>query len=253
MPAEVVTEAERVAHQVDRRLAFSGSSTVVALAGATGSGKSSLFNALSGTDLARVGVTRPTTSEPLAVTWGDEPTEDLLDWLQVPRRHALPPGPGPARGHRTGSGQLLDGLVLLDLPDHDSTEKCNQLQVDRMVQLVDVMVWVVDPQKYADAVLHERYLRPLVEHAPVMVVVLNQIDRLAAGGAGGAVCGTCVGCWIPRVWRRRTIRAVSAETGEGLPELRELIAGRVADKLAAARRLAADVSTAADRLACRLR
>ena len=47
-----------------------------------------------------------------------------------------------------------------------------------MVQLVDVMVWVVDPQKYADAVLHERYLRPLVEHAPVMVVVLNQIDRL---------------------------------------------------------------------------
>ncbi len=94
VPAEVVTEAERVAHQVDRRLAFSGSSTVVALAGATGSGKSSLFNALSGTDLARVGVTRPTTSEPLAVTWGDEPTEDLLDWLQVPRRHALPPGTG---------------------------------------------------------------------------------------------------------------------------------------------------------------
>ena len=180
VPAEVVTEAERVAHQVDRRLAFSGSSTVVALAGATGSGKSSLFNALSGTDLARVGVTRPTTSEPLAVTWGDEPTEDLLDWLQVPRRHALPPGTGAngtgATG--TGSGKPLDGLVLLDLPDHDSTEKSNQLQVDRLVQLVDVMVWVVDPQKYADAVLHERYLRPLVEHAPVMVVVLNQIDRL---------------------------------------------------------------------------
>ena len=68
--------------------------------------------------------------------------------------------------------------MLLDLPDHDSTEKSNQLQVDRLVQLVDVMVWVVDPQKYADAVLHERYLRPLVEHAPVMVVVLNQVDRL---------------------------------------------------------------------------
>ncbi|HYI53434.1 MAG TPA: GTPase [Microlunatus sp.] len=241
VPAEVVTEAERVALQVDRRLAFSGSSTVVALAGATGSGKSSLFNALSGTDLARVGVTRPTTSEPLAVTWGEEPTEDLLDWLQVPRRHGLPAGTG-------SPGQVLDGLVLLDLPDHDSTEKSNQLQVDRMVQLVDVMVWVVDPQKYADAVLHERYLRPLVEHAPVMVVVLNQVDRLPA--AEREACLRDLRRLLDSEGlQKTTIRAVSAETGEGLPELKELIAARVAGKLAAARRLAADVSTAADRLA----
>ncbi len=242
VPAEVVTEAERVATQVDRRLAFSGSATVVALAGATGSGKSSLFNALSGTDLARVGVTRPTTSEPLAVTWGDEPTEDLLEWLQVSRRHALPPGGGPG-----GSGSL-DGLILLDLPDHDSTEKSNQLQVDRLVQLVDVMVWVVDPQKYADAVLHERYLRPLVEHAPVMTVVLNQVDRLPP--AEREACLRDLRRLLDSEGLQKTaIRAVSAETGEGLPELRELIGGRVADKLAAARRLAADVSTAADRLA----
>jgi GTP-binding protein EngB required for normal cell division len=242
VPAEVVTEAERVATQVDRRLAFSGSATVVALAGATGSGKSSLFNALSGTDLARVGVTRPTTSEPLAVTWGDEPTEDLLEWLQVSRRHALPSGGGPA-----GSASL-DGLVLLDLPDHDSTEKSNQLQVDRLVQLVDVMVWVVDPQKYADAVLHERYLRPLAEHAPVMTVVLNQVDRLPP--AEREACLRDLRRLLDSEGlQKTTIRAVSAETGEGLPELRELIGGRVADKLAAARRLAADVSTAADRLA----
>jgi GTP-binding protein EngB required for normal cell division len=245
VPPEAITEAERVAHQVDRRLAFSGSSTVVALAGATGSGKSSLFNALSGTELARVGVTRPTTSAPLAVTWGDESTEDLLDWLQVPRRHTLPPGntaPGNA------AGPSLDGLVLLDLPDHDSTEKSNQLQVDRLVQLVDVMVWVVDPQKYADAVLHERYLRPLVEHAPVMVVVLNQVDRLAP--AEREACLRDLRRLLDSEGlEKTTVRAVSAETGEGLPELRELIAARVADKLAAARRLAADVSTAADQLA----
>jgi GTP-binding protein EngB required for normal cell division len=246
VPAEVIGEAERVAHQVDRRLAFSGSSTVVALAGATGSGKSSLFNALSGTELARVGVTRPTTSHPLAVTWGDESTEDLLDWLQVSRRHALPAGSGSAGS--TSPGQVLDGLVLLDLPDHDSTEKSNQLQVDRMVQLVDVMVWVVDPQKYADAVLHERYLRPLVEHAPVMVVVLNQVDRLPA--AEREACLRDLRRLLDSEGlQKTTIRAVSAETGEGLPELKELIAARVAGKLAAARRLAADVSTAADRLA----
>ena len=246
VPDEAVAEAERVAHQVDRRLAFSGSSTVVALAGATGSGKSSLFNALSGTDLARVGVTRPTTSEPLAVTWGDEPTEDLLDWLQVPRRHALA-GAGASGNGTEPKEPVLDGLVLLDLPDHDSTEKANQLQVDRLVQLVDVMVWVVDPQKYADALLHERYLLPLVEHAPVMVVVLNQVDRLTA--AQREACLADLRRLLDSEGLQKTvIRAASADTGEGLPALKELIAARVADKLAAARRLAADVSTAADRL-----
>ena len=45
-----LAEARRVVEQADRRLALSGSATVVALAGATGSGKSSMFNALSGTD-----------------------------------------------------------------------------------------------------------------------------------------------------------------------------------------------------------
>ena len=117
-----------------------------------------------------------------------------------------------------------------------------------MVQLVDVMVWVVDPQKYADAVLHERYLRPLVEHAPVMVVVLNQVDRLPP--AEREACLRDLRRLLDSEGlQKTTIRAVSAETGEGLPELRELIGTRVADKLAAARRLAADVSTAADRLA----
>ena len=251
VPAEVISEAERVTRQVDRRLALSGSATVVALAGATGSGKSSLFNALSGTELARVGVTRPTTSEPLAVTWGDESTEDLLEWLQVPRRHALSSGAGttgPVLDGPVRDGPVLDGLVLLDLPDHDSTQKSHQLQVDRLVQLVDVMVWVVDPQKYADAVLHERYLRPLVEHAPMMVLVLNQVDRLPPTERDACLRD------LRRLLdseglQKTTVRAVSAETGEGLSELRELIGSRVADKLAAARRLAADVSTAADRLA----
>ena len=45
----------------------------------------------------------------------------------------------------------LDGLVLLDLPDHDSTEVAHHLEVDRLVQLADLLVWVLDPQKYADA------------------------------------------------------------------------------------------------------
>ena len=49
----------------------------------------------------------------------------------------------------------------MDLPDHDSTEVSHHLEVDRLVELADLLVWVLDPQKYADAALHDRYLAPL--------------------------------------------------------------------------------------------
>jgi hypothetical protein len=58
-----------------------------------------------------------------------------------------------------------EGVVLLDLPDHDSTEVSHHLEVDRLVQLADLLVWVLDPQKYADAAIHDRYLKPLASHA----------------------------------------------------------------------------------------
>ena len=68
----VVAEATALIRRAGERMAISGDHTVVALAGATGSGKSSMMNALTGTQIARVGVTRPTTSEAFAVAWGDE-------------------------------------------------------------------------------------------------------------------------------------------------------------------------------------
>ena len=63
-----------VVAKVEERTALVGGHTVVALAGATGSGKSSLFNALVGSPVATVGVRRPTTSTPTAAIWGDEPS-----------------------------------------------------------------------------------------------------------------------------------------------------------------------------------
>jgi GTP-binding protein EngB required for normal cell division len=234
-----LAEARRVVDQADRRLAMSGSATVVALAGATGSGKSSIFNALSGTTLATVGVRRPTTAHAMACSWGDESAEDLLDWLQIPRRHALQTDPA--------MDAALDGLVLLDLPDHDSTELDHRMEVDRLVQLVDMLIWVVDPQKYADAAIHDRYLKPLSQHADVMMIILNQVDKLTTKQREQCLSDlrrllTAEGLGkVP-------IMAVSAVTGEGIETLRETLAKQVAEKQAAARRLAADVVVAAAKL-----
>ena len=237
--AELVAQARRTVDQADRRLAISGGATVVALAGATGSGKSSTFNALAGADLAGVGVRRPTTSAAMAVSWGHDSAEELLDWLQVSRRHAL---------EADADATELDGLVLLDLPDHDSTAVAHRTEVDRLVGLVDVLVWVVDPQKYADAALHRRYLRPLAGHAEVMLVVLNQIDTLTPPQRDSCLAD------LRRLLDdeglgRVEVLGVSAATGQGLDALRSRLARRAADKRAAARRLAADVSAVAGRLA----
>jgi GTP-binding protein EngB required for normal cell division len=208
-----------------------GGATVVALAGATGSGKSTLFNALSGEQVSTPGVRRPTTGVAHATVWG-EPQHALLDWLQVPRRHAHAPDPA------------LDGLVLLDLPDHDSVRLENRLEVDRLVELVDVLVWVLDPEKYADAAVHDRYLRPLAGHAGTLLVVLNQADRLPA--ADLETCRTDLRRLLDdEGLADAALLTVSARTGTGLPELLAALADRVAQRRAATQRLTADVRGAA--------
>jgi GTP-binding protein EngB required for normal cell division len=237
---DALGEARRVVDQADRRLAISGGATVVALAGATGSGKSSTFNALSGTTLATVGVRRPTTAHAMACSWGTESAEELLDWLQIPRRHALEADPG--------MDPALDGLVLLDLPDHDSTELDHRMEVDRLVQLVDMLIWVVDPQKYADAAIHDRYLKPLAQHADVMMIILNHVDELTT--VQREQCLSDLRRLLDSEGLSKVpVMAVSAVTGEGIEGLRAALAKQVAEKQVAARRLAADVSVAAARLA----
>jgi len=232
----LVAEAKRVAHHVDRRLAFSGDSTVVALAGATGSGKSSLFNAISGTQLARSGVRRPTTATSMAAYWGTSVAPDLLTWLEVPDRHAV-----------TGDARF-SGLVLLDLPDHDSTQLAHRDEVDRLVKLVDGFIWVVDPQKYADNALYERYLRPLAAYADVMFVVLNQADRLEPDALKAALAHLRTLLDDAGLSKAR-LMTTSALTGQGIGELRAAVADLVAGKKAAAQRLSTDITQAAKGLA----
>ncbi|WP_036923236.1 GTPase [Propionicicella superfundia] len=229
---EVVARAAKVAANASSRLAFSGDWTVVALAGATGSGKSSLFNAITGTQYAQTGVRRPTTAQTMAAVWGSEVPTALLDWLAVTRRQLIP-----------APKSDVTNLVLLDLPDHDSTAEAHRLQVDRLVELVDMLVWVVDPQKYADAALHESYLIPLAGHAAVMIVALNQIDRLS-----DEEVQRCMGD-LRRLLDAEGLAAsatvaVSAETGQGVPELGRRILAAVREKQTAAKRLAADISRA---------
>lgn len=224
--------ATAVVDKVRERNSLVGGHTVVALAGATGSGKSSLFNALVGADIARVGQRRPTTSTPTAAVWGTEPAGALLDWLSVGTRHQV-----------TEPGDL-DGLVLVDLPDFDSRESAHREEAQRILELVDVFVWVTDPQKYADAVLHDDYVAVLRDYGAVTIVVLNQVDRLPAGGEEQIAAD------LARLLERDGLQqheviGTSTRTGVGLDALRSRLHDAVEHSDAARHRLGADLRTAA--------
>ncbi|MCW2801297.1 MAG: transporter [Aeromicrobium sp.] len=243
--AEILAPAEMLSARAGERLRLSGEHTIVALAGATGSGKSSLFNSLTDLELAGVGVRRPTTSWALACAWGPDGAEGLLEWMGIPPRHQVS---RLSMLDRSTEDTRLDGLVLLDLPDHDSTEVSHHLEMDRLVKYADLLVWVLDPQKYADAAIHDRYIRPMASYSDVTLVVLNQIDR------------------IPYEQRPRTLEdvkriltdeglpdvavvGVSATRGDGIDDLKRELAARIRAKSAAKSKLAADISAATDVIA----
>lgn len=239
-----LAEAGRVLDEAAARQRLSSRHTVVAIAGASGSGKSTLFNSLAGAQISDTGLRRPTTAAPIACSWTDG-AAGLLDRLAIPGRLRRRPYQGG-----TEADEALQGLVLVDLPDHDSAATGHREQVDRVLALVDAVIWVVDPEKYADAALHERYLRPLAGHAEVTFVVLNQVDRLPGDAADQVLDdlrrlldedGMALG---EHGEPGATVLSLSALTGDGVGELRELL-GRFVQERTAAARLSADVDAVA--------
>ncbi len=258
LPGAAVDRAQVAIMKAASRTSIAGGHTVVALAGATGSGKSSLFNDLIGADVAPIGARRPTTSTPIAAIWGSASASALLDWLKVGARHMVDErlSGAPVSGFGQAgaapsvpvleplSGSELDGLVLLDLPDFDSLEATHRAEADRVLDLVDVFVWVTDPQKYADARLHEDYIARLSAHDAVTMVVLNQADRLTPEAL--AACRSDLlrlldadGVDDPEVI------ATSARDGSGVIDLHHRISEVVAAHNAAVRRLDSDLRSVA--------
>jgi len=162
---DTVKAVSEVASHVRQRRGFLGDTLVIALAGGTGSGKSSLLNAIAGRRIAETGVLRPTTEEALA--WIPENPDpgllDLLERLEITARFEQ---------------SVLPRLAIIDLPDHDSIVLQHHQIVERLLPEVDAVVWVFDPQKYRDPLIHEHYIARLLEYQEQFLFVLNQIDLL---------------------------------------------------------------------------
>lgn len=116
---------------------------VVAMLGGTGTGKSTLVNALVGGEVSTAGRQRPTTRQPALVCRGELEPEQLgipRDSVQVVHRN-LP---------------MLRDFVLLDCPDPDTTEDeeapgTNLARLRELLPHCDVLLIATTQQKYRSA------------------------------------------------------------------------------------------------------
>ncbi|MGH8957115.1 MAG: GTPase, partial [Acidimicrobiia bacterium] len=232
------TEAERTAALVEERTGFSGNTYVIALAGGTGVGKSSLLNALAESTVSEVRAIRPTTSRPLA--WVEEDdrveVEPLLQWVGVE----------DVVGHQH---RTLADVAILDLPDIDSVNVQHRATVDALLPRIDAVYWVVDPEKYDDERLHG-YLRQLSPHGERMVFLFNKADRLGADDQRLLEEDFARRLSVAGI-ARPSIRMLSAQSGEGIGALRDDLGGAADRKAALAQKLATDASLALGDVAAR--
>ena len=235
---DVLAQAQELADRTAQRRSLSPSHTVIGLFGATGSGKSSVFNALVEDNVTRTGLIRPTTNTATAAVWGGKDAFPLLEWLQVSDVWLSPEAGSHGRKESDFDGTQA---ILLDLPDFDSVSDANREIVDRLTQQVDVLVWLMDPQKYADRVIHDDYIRPLSHHASVTVAVLNQVDRLDQDER------LQVQTSAKELLEHDDLAdvplfLVSAKTGEGIAELRQALSQIAHGRTAKDQRLSNGIS-----------
>lgn len=184
LDGEASGDARATVNQLDDyvlpRLANLDAPLLAVIGGSTGSGKSTLVNAVLRERVSNPGVIRPTTRQPVLVA---NPAD--ADWFNSPQ--VLP---GLARSHGAGdeqsitlrivpTGSVPEGLALLDAPDFDSIDDRNRALASQLLAAADLWVFVTTPARYADQLVWN-FLNDAASRGIEVVVVLNRLDDSSA-------------------------------------------------------------------------
>ncbi len=137
---------------------------VVAFMGGTGVGKSSLLNKLAGQTIAKTGVERPTSREVTLFYHQSVPLSQLEEVFPLQQIQLSQ--------HSDASNKKI---IWIDMPDFDSTEEKNKDIVMQWLAYVDILVYVVSPERYRDNKAWQLLLAEGANHA--WLFVMNQWDR----------------------------------------------------------------------------
>ncbi|MFQ5734776.1 MAG: GTPase, partial [Planctomycetaceae bacterium] len=115
---------------------------IVAMFGGTGTGKSTLVNALVGQDCTKTGRQRPTTTKPVLIAHPETQLEACglpLDDFEITRVNS----------------PILRDIAIIDCPDPDTTEAetagSNLERLHRLLPFCDVLIYTSTQQKYRSA------------------------------------------------------------------------------------------------------
>ncbi len=182
-------DIKRLGEQLSKKWAVfsykkSGEFAWVVFIGGTGTGKSTIFNALCNMPLSETGVERPKTFGPLVYAHQTTPIEKGFPFSSMEIERSFPDGHrfSPYAG---SAGRLmvlehlrkdLSHLALVDTPDLDSLEARNREMVEDLYLLADVVVFVTSQEKYADDVPFQ-FLDRIYKEGKPYFLLFNKADN----------------------------------------------------------------------------
>lgn len=137
---------------------------IVAFLGGSGVGKSTLLNRLAGEEIAKTGVERPTSKEVTLYRHHSVELSKLPESLPVEKIKVA-----------THDEDSKKNIIWIDMPDFDSTEVKNRDLVLGWLPHIDVLIYVVSPERYRDNKAWQILKAEGGRHA--WIFVLNQWDR----------------------------------------------------------------------------